>query len=156
MPDFNKGYRAIAVSVALVAMGGLGACSNGPGLTGLTSMRTQGYEISQSALQQIRPGQSEELVKVVMGSPQTKGTFGDESAYYYVQTKIQETNFGLKTINDRTVLAVYFDSHHKVKDKAIYTLKDGKLFAIETRRTASFGQDRTFVEQILNSVGVKS
>ncbi|HHS82717.1 MAG TPA: outer membrane protein assembly factor BamE [Devosia sp.] len=155
MPDFNNGYRALARAGALLALVGLSACSSGLGFTGFSSTRTQGYEISQSALKQIRPGQSEDLVRVVMGSPQTKGTFGDETAYYYVQTKIQETNFGLKTIVDRTVLAVYFDSHNKVKDKAIYTLKDGRLFAIETRRTPSFGQDRTFVEQILASVGVK-
>ncbi len=133
----------------VVATFGLSACSTG--LSGLTSVRTQGYEISESALQQIRPGQSEDLVIAVLGSPQTRGTFDNESAFYYVQTKIQQTAFGLKTVMDRTVLAVYFDQNKKVTDKAIYTLKDGRVFAVETRRTPSFGQDRSFVEQILSS-----
>ena len=87
----------------------------------------------------------------MLGSPQTRGSFANESAFYYVETKIEQTTFGLKNVNKRTVLAVYFDRNKRVSDKAVYTLQDGRLFAIETRRTPSFGVDRTFVEQILAS-----
>ncbi len=124
----------------------LAACTNT-----FTSVRTQGYEISESSLAQVRVGQSQDLVVAVMGSPQTQGNFGNESAFYYVETKIEQTQFGLKMVKERTVLAIYFDENRKVKDKAIYTLQDGRLFAVETRRTPSFGEDRTFVEQILAS-----
>lgn len=117
----------------------------------LVTQRTQGYEIPETALQQIRPGQSQELVTLVLGSPQTTNSFGEQTAFYYVETKVQETSFGLNTIKSRTVLAVYFDKNKKVVDKAVYTLADGKSVAIEGRRTASFGEDRTFVEQILQS-----
>ncbi|HHB82811.1 MAG TPA: outer membrane protein assembly factor BamE [Devosia sp.] len=157
MVKFCKIYRPLMVATVLGATLSLGACSGGmPGfsnLGGFSSKRTQGYEISDAALQQVRPGQSQDLVIAVMGSPQTRGTYENESAFYYVQTKIEETTFGLRTITDRKVLAVYFDDNKRVTDKAIYTLQDGRLFAIETRRTASFGEDRTFVEQILQSFG---
>ncbi|WDR06083.1 outer membrane protein assembly factor BamE [Devosia rhodophyticola] len=133
-----------ATALALV----LAACSSSGGIV---TKRTQGYEISESALKQVRPGQSQELVTLVLGSPQSTNTFGDESAFYYVQTKIDETAFGLKMIKSRTVLAVYFDKNKKVSDKAVYTLEDGKVIAIESRRTASFGEDRSFVDQILQS-----
>ncbi|VAW23544.1 hypothetical protein MNBD_ALPHA12-215 [hydrothermal vent metagenome] len=136
-------------AIIIVGTLGLSACTSP--FSSFSSVRTQGYEISQAALQQVRAGQSKDLVVAVMGSPQTQGTFGEQSAYYYVQTKIEQTQFGLKTVKSRTVLAVYFDANNRVKDKAVYTLKDGRLFAVNTTRTASFGQDRTFVEQLLAS-----
>jgi outer membrane protein assembly factor BamE (lipoprotein component of BamABCDE complex) len=126
----------------------LAACTSS---TSLVTKRTQGYEISDSAMQQIRVGQSQQLVTLVLGSPQSTNTFGDQTAWYYVQTKIQQTSFGLKTGMERTVLAIYFDKNKKVVDKAVYSAADGKTITIESRRTQSFGEDRTFIDQILQS-----
>ncbi|MEO5807262.1 outer membrane protein assembly factor BamE [Devosia sp.] len=135
---------AAAAALALVLAG----CTSGGALI---TKHTQGYEISDSALKQIRVGQSQDLVTLVLGSPQTTNTFGDQSAYYYIQTKVEETAFGMTMIKSRTVLAVYFDKNKKVVDKAVYSLADGKVVAMETRRTSSFGEDRTFIDQILQS-----
>ena len=118
----------------------------------LVSNRTQGYVLSQDQLDQIRPGQSQDLVVTVLGSPMTTNTFGEETAYYYVETKVKQTAFGLTVDQQRTVLAVYFDKNKRVTDKAIYTAKDGKVFTIESRRTASFGEDKTFIEAIAGSL----
>lgn len=141
--------RASRVLMAVAAVGLIGlplaSCS------GFTSTRTQGYQIPDDALPQIRPGQSKALVQAVLGSPQTTNTFGEESAFYYVETKITSTAFGLNIPDSRRVLAVYFDKDGKVKDKALYGLKDGKVFTIESRRTPSYGIDRTFIESILQS-----
>jgi len=126
----------------------LAACSSS---SALVQTRTQGYEISDSAMAQIRPGQSQELVTLVLGSPQSTNTFGDQSAWYYVETKVRQTSFGMTMIDSRTVLAIYFDKNKKVVDKAVYGLQDGKTIAIESRRTSSFGEDRSFVDQILQS-----
>jgi outer membrane protein assembly factor BamE (lipoprotein component of BamABCDE complex) len=134
-------------AAALVAVA-LAACSSS---TSLITKRTQGYEISDSAMQQIRVGQSQQLVTLVLGSPQSTNTFGDQSAWYYVQTKVQQTSFGMTTALERTVLAVYFDKNKKVIDKAVYSAADGKTVTIESRRTPSFGEDRTFIDQILQS-----
>ena len=54
-------------------------------------------------------------------------------------------------IKDRTVLAIYFDKNKKVVDKAVYGAKDGKVFQIQSRKTASFGIDRSFLESIVAS-----
>ena len=126
----------------------LAACTSS---TSLITKRTQGYEISESAMAQIRPGQSQQLVTLVLGSPQSTNTFGDQSAWYYVETKVRQTAFGMTMVDSRTVLVVYFDKNKKVVDKAVYGLKDGKTIAIESRRTPSFGEDRTFIDQILQS-----
>lgn len=142
-----SGSLAPFAAAALLAMT-LAACTSG---NSLITKRTQGYEISDSAMAQIRPGQSQELVTLVLGSPQSTNSFGDQSAFYYVETKVRQTAFGMTMIDSRTVLVVYFDKNKKVIDKAVFGLQDGKTIAIESRRTPSFGEDRTFIDQILQS-----
>jgi len=135
----------VAASVLAVALAG---CTSS---TALITKRTQGYEIPDSALAQIRPGQSQQLVTLVLGSPQSTNSFGDQSAWYYVETKVEQTAFGMTMVKERTVLAVYFDKNKKVIDKAVYSLADGKVVTIESRRTPSFGEDKTFIDSILQS-----
>ena len=142
-----SGSIAPLAAAALLAIT-LAACTSS---TALVTKRTQGYEISDSAMAQIRPGQSQQLVTLVLGSPQSTNTFGDQSAFYYVETKVRETAFGMRMVDSRTVLVIYFDKNKKVIDKAVYGLQDGKTIAIESRRTPSFGEDRTFIDQILQS-----
>ncbi|WEJ57134.1 outer membrane protein assembly factor BamE [Devosia sp. FJ2-5-3] len=136
------------IAAAAVMALALVACTSS---TSVVTSRTQGYEISDSAMQQIRVGQSQDLVRVVLGSPQSTNSFGDQSAWYYVETKVQQTAFGLSMVQERTVLAVYFDKNKRVSDKAVYGLTDGKVVTIEQRRTQSFGEDRTFIDSILQS-----
>ncbi|MBB4050813.1 outer membrane protein assembly factor BamE (lipoprotein component of BamABCDE complex) [Devosia subaequoris] len=136
---------SVAAAVLAVALAG---CTSS---TSLISKRTQGYDIPDSALQQIRPGQSQQLVTLVLGSPQTTNTFGDRTAWYYVETEVNQTSFGMTMIQERTVLAIYFDRNKKVIERAVYALEDGKAINIETRRTPSFGEDATFIDTILSS-----
>lgn len=149
MPLHSVSRRLLPVAAALLLAGSLAACS-ASGLS-LTTQRTQGYSIPDEALLQIKEGQSKELVTLVLGSPQFTNSFTGESAFYYVETKVAETAFGLDIDKQRTVLAVYFDNNNRVIDKAVYGNKDGRVFAIETRRTPSYGEDRTFIESILKS-----
>lgn len=147
---FANARRLVPILAALVVLPALAACSAGSGLA-LSTQKTEGYSLKQEQLAQIRPGQSQDLVTIVLGSPQTTNSFGDETAYYYIETKKDRTAFGLETIKERTVLAIYFDKNRKVVDKAIYSAQDGRVIQIESRRTPSFGEDRTFIESILAS-----
>lgn len=140
--------RSASVTLALLLAGSVAACSS----TGFVQNRTQGYVISDDAVRQIRPGVSRELVEIVLGSPQTRSTFGDEEAYYYVETQVSQTAFGLTTVQERTVLAVYFGPNGRVIDKAVYGLQDGRVIAIESRRTPSYGADQTFIGSLLASI----
>lgn len=142
-------FAPLAAALALTL--GLSGCVGGNVLGQMVSERTEGYALPPDALAQIRPGQSQDLVRLVLGSPQTTSDLGEESAWYYVETKVSETAFGLRTIDSRKVLAVYFDKNKRVKDKALYGLKDGKPVAFETRRTPSYGEDKTFISSILSS-----
>lgn len=138
--------RLAPLAAAIVIGAALAGC------TGLAQTRTQGYAISDDALLQIRPGQSKELVTLVLGSPATTNNFGDEQAWYYIETKVRQTAFGLTRVQERTVLAVYFGKDNKVVDRAVYGKEDGRLVDIESRRTPSFGQDRSFLQSIIDSI----
>lgn len=153
MPQRFSVAPALATLVAAGLLGAtLAGCSSlGSGMA-LSTDKIQGYAISDDALAQIRPGQSQELVATVLGSPQTINAFNEGKAWYYVQTKVSQTAFGMTTVKDRTVLAIYFDKDNRVADKAIYSLKDGKVFTIEGRKTPSYGQDRTFIQSLVDSV----
>lgn len=140
--------RFVPMLLAAAMIPALAACGSS---LALTTQRTEGYSLKQDQLAQIRPGQSQELVTIVLGSPQTTNSFGEETAFYYVETKKDRTAFGLDMIKERTVLAVYFDKNKRVVDKAIYSAQDGRIVPIEGRKTASYGEDRTFIESILSS-----
>lgn len=153
LPITSSGIASGLRALGVVSLLGLTACAGGLNpLSGFSSTRTQGYEIPDSALQQVRAGQSMDLVITVLGSPATRNTFGDETAFYYVETKVTETSVGISAVQERTVLAVYFDEDRRVIDKAVYGLNDGRVFEIEGRRTPSFGEDRSFIESLLSSV----
>ena len=142
--------RLLPLTAALLVGIALAGCTT-PNM-GFSTTRTQGYVLNDDLLAQIRPGQSKELVTTVLGTPQTTSSFSGESAFYYVQTIVDQTAFGLRTIRDRKVVAVYFGPNNKVTDKAVYGLQDGRLFTIESRRTPSFGEDRNFLESLLSSI----
>ncbi len=86
-----------------------------------------------------------------LGSPQATNNFGSEAAWYYIGEKVQQTAFGMELSKERTVLAVYFDKNGKVLDTERLGVKDGKVFTMDSRRTPSYGQDRTFIESIISS-----
>jgi outer membrane protein assembly factor BamE (lipoprotein component of BamABCDE complex) len=147
--SFRQTGRFASLAAAAIVAVSLTGCV---GSTMFVTQRTQGYQLSQDQLAQIRVGQSQALVTLVLGSPQSRNEFGNESAFYYVQTKVNQTAFGLTTVRERTVLAVYFDAQNKVKDTAIYGLQDGRVFTISSRRTPSYGEDRNFIESLIASI----
>lgn len=149
MPLRTATKRLLPISAAVLFGLSLSACSSG---LSLTQSKARGYEISEDAVAQIRVGQSAALVTAVLGSPQITNSFATETAWYYMGEKVQQTAFGMELSKDRTLLVVYFDKKNKVVDTERLGVKDGKAFNIESRRTPSYGQDRTFIESILSSI----
>lgn len=149
MPLSTAFRLASPIAAALVLSLSLSACSSG---LSLVQNKQRGYEISDDAVKQIRVGQSAALVTAVLGSPQSTNSFARETAWIYVGEKVQQTAFGMELSKERTVLVVYFDKNNKVVDTERLGIKDGKSFQIESRRTPSFGQDRTFLESIISSI----
>jgi outer membrane protein assembly factor BamE (lipoprotein component of BamABCDE complex) len=142
-------FRFSPIAAAVLVSLTLSACSSG---MSVVQSKQRGYDISEDDVKQIRPGQSAALVTAVLGSPQSVNAFASETAWIYVGEKVQQTAFGMELSKERTVLVVYFDKSKKVVDMERLGVKDGKSFQIESRRTPSFGQDRTFLESIISSI----
>jgi outer membrane protein assembly factor BamE (lipoprotein component of BamABCDE complex) len=142
----SAAHRRLTPILAAILLGSsLSACS---GLA-LTQSKAHGYDINEDALLQIRPGQSAALVTTVLGSPQVTNTFGDDTAWYYIGEKVQQTAFGLELNKQRTLLAVYFDKNNRVKSTERLGMQDGAVINMDTRRTPDYGEDKTFIESIL-------
>ena len=149
MPLRTVTSRLFPITAAVLFSVSLAACGSG---MSLTQSKARGYSISEDAVAQIRVGQSAALVTAVLGSPQVTNSFATETAWYYLGEKVQQTAFGMELSKERTLLVVYFDKKNKVVDTERLGVKDGKSFAIESRRTPSYGQDRTFIESIISSI----
>lgn len=146
----RKKIRSLVPVVAAAVIGlSLSACTSG---LSVVQSRAHGYDLSEDAVKQIRIGQSAALVNAVLGSPQLTNNFATETAWYYWGEKVQQTAFGLELSKQRTVLAIYFDKKMKVKDLERLGVQDGKVITMESRRTPSYGEDRTFLESIINSI----
>jgi outer membrane protein assembly factor BamE (lipoprotein component of BamABCDE complex) len=151
MPQRQTAPRLMIVAAAGLLAVTLAGCSMGTGLA-LSTNKVQGYALSADAMAQIRVGQSQDLVVVVLGSPQTMNAFNEGTAWYYVETKVSQTAFGMTSVQERTVLAIYFDKNNRVADKAVYSAKDGKVFTIEGRKTPSYGEDKSFITSLIESI----
>ena len=108
-----------------------------------------GPVITQDQLDLIPIGSSQEQVLLALGSPSSRGTFGNETFYYITQTRVRTYEFEKLKLADQKVLSVYFDQEGTVSRIANYGLQDGRIFDFITRTTPTSGKDFTFLRQIL-------
>lgn len=138
------GRRAlVGVVVAGVAATTLAACAE---------TQQKGYVLSQSALQQVPVGSSQEQVLVVLGTPSTTATLKGEVYYYISQKTERPVAFMNPKITEQQVLAVYFGPTRKVERIANYGLKDGRIFDFIGEVTPTAGQETNFLEQAFKGI----
>jgi len=111
-----------------------------------------GYVISETAIEQVPVGSSEDQVLIALGSPSTIGNYGGDVYYYISQTRKQPVAFENSKVIDQRVLAVYFDNKKKVERIAEYGKKDGKVFDFVSRTTPTGGRDESFIQQVFSGV----
>ena len=86
-----------------------------------------------------------------LGYASTTATFGGDAWYYISQTE-KQVAFFTPTVQQRNILAVYFDKTGKVASLQHYALRQGHLINLETRTTvAGGGRELTFLQQLLNA-----
>ena len=144
MSNFGACKRMAAAALLAAAVPALSACTS--------QVQTHGYLLSQSALEQVKVGSSQEQVLVVLGTPSTTATLQGE-VYYYISTKTKQTVAFMKpSVVDQSVLAVYFNKNRKVERIANYGLKDGVVFDFIGRSTPTSGQEITFLSRVLKVI----
>jgi outer membrane protein assembly factor BamE (lipoprotein component of BamABCDE complex) len=120
-------------------------------LASCTEELQHGYVLSEEALTQVQPGSSREQVLLVLGTPSTTATFGNEAFYYISSKSSRPVAFMNHTTVEQRVLAVYFDDKGRVRDIANYGMQDGKVFDFISRKTKTGGADISFIGQIMKA-----
>jgi outer membrane protein assembly factor BamE (lipoprotein component of BamABCDE complex) len=133
-------FKASALILPLLVTLPLGGC--------FTSTYTHGHVITSDMLNQVQVGSSREQVELVLGTPSTTSSLNGD-AYYYISQKTATTAFMAPDIVEQRVVAVYFDKDGYVQDLGNYSLEDGKIVDIVTRKTRTGGADYGFLTQIL-------
>ncbi len=146
---FNSARRnTIAGTTALVLAAALTA-----GCSSTTEVYTQGYVVDAQTLELVPPGSSKEQVLLSLGTPTTRGDYGQEAFYYISQKRVRSAMFMKPRLVEQSILAVYFDNEGTVTNIANYTLQDGKVFDTIRRTTSTGGKEETFLSRALSSVG---
>lgn len=145
---FQPHVKAVgmAAMTLLIATAGLSGCTT-------SEIYHNGYVVDPKALDLVPVGASREQVLLSLGTPSTTATFDGEVFYYISQTRTRSLAFMKQRIVDQQVLAIYFTKDGTVKQRANYTMKDGKVFDMVSRTTPTGGRDMTFLQQILSGGG---
>lgn len=85
-----------------------------------------------------------------LGDPSLQATFNND-AWYYVSSIEKQVAFFTPTIENRKILAIYFDKDGKVADMRHFGLEDGHIVAFETKTTPARGRELTFLQQLFNA-----
>jgi outer membrane protein assembly factor BamE (lipoprotein component of BamABCDE complex) len=116
------------------------------------TVRVHGYVPSQAEVARIRPGvDTAATVEEVWGRPSSSGVISD-SAWYYVQSTIENFTYNPPRVVDRTVLAVNFNSAGVVEDVARYGLEDGRIVDLTARTTDTGGRQLGVLEQLFGNL----
>ena len=98
---------------------------------------------------------SKTSVQEKLGYASTTATFSGD-AWYYISSTEKQVAFFTPTVQQRSILAVYFDKGGKVTATRHYALAQGHLITLESRTTPARGRELTFLQQLLNATPAQS
>src|ERR1700742_3508876 len=111
----------------------------------------RGYLEDKEAEANIKTGtDTKTSVQEKLGYASTTATFGGD-AWYYISSTEKQVAFFTPTVQQRSILAVYFDQAGKVTTMQHYALAQGHLINLESRTTPARGRELTFLQQLLNA-----
>ncbi|CAN5651793.1 outer membrane protein assembly factor BamE [soil metagenome] len=114
--------------------------------------RVHGYVPSEAEVARVRPGiDTEASVAELLGRPSSNGILR-ESAWYYVQSTVENLTYNAPRVVDRTVLAVNFDPTGTVTAIDRYGIEDGQVINLTTRVTATGGRRIGVLEQLFGNI----
>jgi outer membrane protein assembly factor BamE (lipoprotein component of BamABCDE complex) len=111
----------------------------------------RGYLADSDVEGKIKPGtDTKTSVQDRLGYASTTTTFGTDS-WYYISSTEKQVAFFTPTVQQRRILAVYFDKQGKVLGMRHFGLRDGHVISFESRETPARGREMTFLQQLLNA-----
>ena len=116
------------------------------------TVQVHGYMPPPEDVARIRPGFDDTgSVGKLLGRPSSSGVLRD-SAWYYVQSRMESFTYHAPRVIDRTVLAINFDQRGVVRGIERYGLEDGKIVNLTARTTETGGREMGVLEQLFGNV----
>ena len=140
---FRKVVLAATAATALLATG---AC------TPITTY--SGFQAVEVNPADVKPGEdTKSTVMGKLGSPSVQSTF-DPNLWFYMSQVTDRVAFYQPRVARRDIVAIAFDpATEQVATVNSYSLKDGKIIALNDRETPTRGREMTILEQLLGNVG---
>lgn len=136
--------KALRRTAVLVATLGLLACA--------PTTQVHGYIPPAADIAAITPGvDTVATVEERLGLPSSTGLLQD-SAWFYVQSTIQNYTYNRPKVVDRTVLVVSFTADGVVTGVERYGLQDGRIIALQARTTDTGGRQLGVLEQLFGNL----
>jgi outer membrane protein assembly factor BamE (lipoprotein component of BamABCDE complex) len=104
-------------------------------------------------LSQVAVGKStRDDVLVLLGSPSTVNSYGEET-WNYISSRTESVAFFAPETKERKVITVVFNRAGVVKDMSTKGLEDGKELQVVERETPSAGKELNLLQQMVGNVG---
>ncbi|MDO9224322.1 MAG: outer membrane protein assembly factor BamE [Caulobacter sp.] len=140
---FRKAALAAASAVVLMTTGACMPMTNYSGF--------QAIEVNPADIKSGEDTKSTVMGK--LGSPSATSTF-DPNIWFYMSQITDRVAFYQPRVAARNVFAITFDpTTEQVVSVNAYTLRDGKVFAYNSRETPTRGRELSVLEQLLGNVG---
>lgn len=112
-----------------------------------------GYVPTSEQLAEVVVGvDTKDSVAETIGEPGASGVLND-GGYYYVATLMRTRGVSATKPVSRSLVAISFDDKNVVSGVEHYSMEDGRVIPLERRVTSSSVQDKTFLRQLLGSLG---
>lgn len=108
-----------------------------------------GYIVDEQTLALAPVGSSREQVMLSLGSPSATATFDAEVFYYISQKRTRAVAFMKPTLQEQSILAIYFSKDGEVDRLANYKLEDGRVIDMLSKTTPTGGTEMTFLMRLL-------
>ncbi|MGV3552459.1 outer membrane protein assembly factor BamE [Rhizobium sp.] len=109
-----------------------------------------GYVVDEQTLALAPVGSSREQVMLSLGSPSATATFDTEVFYYISQKRTRAVAFMKPSLQEQSILAVYFNKDGEVDRLANYKLEDGNVVDMLSKTTPTGGTEKTFLMRLLS------
>ena len=129
-------------------------CAAALSLSGCTKdINARGNLPPEDALTQLQPGQqTRQDVQLIMGTPSTVSTLGDETWYYISAITTQYAFYSSEEL-ERDVFALSFDERGILQEVKNLRLEDGEDLQIVERETPTMGREFSLIEQLIGNLG---
>lgn len=139
-------FRRIALTALILGITGAAGCAPITSYSGFQAIDSNPKDVKVGA-------DTKSTVRGKLGSPSTTSTF-DSNTWFYINQIKETVSFQRPVTTRRDVTAITFNKDSEMVEAVHqYSLKDGKVFALNGRETPTRGRELTILEQLIGSVG---